>query len=115
MHYTPKSDQPGRLTFKLSGNTYHAKCYADPALADGLLVEGSSYPVALTIEAEGKVEYANPGEPAFHIEKPDDNGDTVKATGRTWDSITDNQAADWHMELADGCRHTVRRPAAGRT
>jgi len=110
VHYTPKSDQPGRLTFKLSGNTYHAKCYADPALADGLLVEGNSYPVALTIEAEGKVEYANPGEPAFHIEKPDDNGDTVKATGRTWDSM-DHQVIKLDAEPTVGVRLNLPQTA----
>lgn len=87
VHYSPRNDKPGRIRFVLNGNTYNARCYADPKLAEGLLVEGQSYPISLTVEAQGKVEYANPGEPDFHIVTTDEQGDTVKATGRTWDSM----------------------------
>ena len=111
IHYTPKSDKPGRLTFKLNGSTYNAKCYADPQLADGLLVEGNSYPVALTVEAEGKVEYANPGEPTFHIEKSDGSGDTIKATGRTWDSM-DHQVIKLDAEPTVGVRLNLPQTAS---
>ena len=85
--YVPRAENPGRLTFKLDGNTYHAKCYADPQLADGLLVEGQSYPVALTIEAEGLVEYSTATEPSFEVLSALDAGDRIRATGRTWDSM----------------------------
>jgi hypothetical protein len=85
--YTPKTAKPGRLSFKLNGNTYRARCYADPKLADGLLVVGQSYPISLTIEAEGKVEYAVASEPAFNVIEKADAGDRIKATGRTWDSM----------------------------
>ncbi|MCA8918620.1 MAG: hypothetical protein KDB68_09510 [Planctomycetes bacterium] len=85
--YTPKSDKAGRLTFKLGGNTYNARCYADAALADGLLVVGTTYPVSLTVEAEGSVEYAVATEPSFNVVKADEAGDRVEATGRTWDSF----------------------------
>lgn len=86
--YVPRSQSAGRLTFKLDGNTYHAKCYADAALADGLLVPGQSYPIALTIEAEGRVEYAVATEPSFEVLKAAEAGDRIKAVGRTWDSIS---------------------------
>jgi hypothetical protein len=86
--YVPRDAGPGRLTFKLDGNTYHAKCYADAALADGLLVEGQSYPIALTIEAKGSVEYTLASEPSFEVLQADEAGDRIKAVGRTWDSIS---------------------------
>lgn len=111
VHYTPKSDNAGLLTFKLDGNTYHAKCYADPQLADGLLVEGNSYPVALTVEAQGKVEYADPGEPTFHIEKSAETGDTIKATGRTWDSM-DHQIIKLDAKPTVGVRLNLPQTAS---
>lgn len=87
LKYVAAGAGPGSLKFELDGATYHARCDADPALADGLLVEGSSYPVALTIEAEGKVEYANPGQPALEVLQSSEAGDKVQAVGRTWDSM----------------------------
>ncbi|MCA8911224.1 MAG: hypothetical protein KDB82_05945 [Planctomycetes bacterium] len=87
IHYVPRNDKPGRLTFKLNGNVYHARCYADPQLADGLFVEGTFYPVSLTVEAEGKVDYAEPGEPAVSVVNADEAGDRVEATGRTWEGF----------------------------
>jgi hypothetical protein len=85
--YTPRSKVAGRLTFKLDGNTYHARCYAEPKLADGLLVVGTSYPVSLTLEAEGKVDYAAASAPKFEVLKKDESGDVVRATGRTWEPV----------------------------
>lgn len=85
--YTPRGKAPGRLHFRLEGRTLHARCDADPALADGLLVPGTTYPVALTVEAEGKVEYAVGSEPALKVAKPDEAGDRVEVLGRTWDSL----------------------------
>lgn len=87
LSYTPKGAKPGRLHFSLEGRTLHARCDADPALADGLLVAGTTYPVALTVEAEGKVEYAQGPEPSLIVTKADDAGDRVQLMGRTWDSI----------------------------
>ncbi len=85
--YTPRGKAPGRLHFELEGRTYHARCDADPALADGLLVPQTTYPVALTVEAEGKVEYAVGTEPSCKVETADDAGDHVAVLGRTWDSL----------------------------
>lgn len=87
LKYAPAGNGPGRLQFELEGRKFNARCVADPALADGLLVEGSSYPVALIVEAEGKVEYANPGEPALEVTQASEAGDHVRAVGRTWDSM----------------------------
>lgn len=87
IQYIPRAEKAGRLTFELGGNTYHARCYADPALADGLLVEGQAYPVSLTVEAVGTVEYAVATEPSFTVMSADDAGDRVEAVGRTWDSF----------------------------
>lgn len=85
--YTPKTAKPGRLHFSLEGRTLHARCDADPQLADGLLVVGSTYPVALTVEAEGSVEYALGPEPSLTVTRADEAGDQVALMGRTWDSI----------------------------
>jgi hypothetical protein len=110
LHYTPRDDKPGRLAFKLNGTTYNARCYADPQLADGLLVEGKSYPVALTIEADGKVEYADPGRPDFHIERQDPTGDSIRATGRTWDSM-DHQVIKLDAQPTVGVRLNLPQTA----
>jgi hypothetical protein len=85
--YTPRGAKPGKLSFKLLGNIYRARCYADPKLADGLIVVGQSYPISLTLEAEGKVEYATASAPSFEVIQKADTGDRIKATGRTWDSM----------------------------
>lgn len=78
---------PGRLHFRLDGRDFHARCDADPQLAEGLLVVGSTYPIALTVEAEGKVEYAMGPEPSLTVTQPAESGDRVALMGRTWDSI----------------------------
>jgi hypothetical protein len=85
--YTPRTDQPGRIAFQLDGKTYHARCYADQQLAQGVLVEGATYPLALTVHAQGKVEYATAGTPALEVTQPEESGDTVRAFGRTWDVV----------------------------
>jgi len=85
--YTPRGKAPGRLHFTLEGRVFHARCDADAALADGLLVPGTTYPVALTVEAEGKVEYAVGTEPSCKVEQANDAGDRVEVLGRTWDSL----------------------------
>ncbi|MCL4729329.1 MAG: hypothetical protein KJ044_02680 [Planctomycetes bacterium] len=85
--YTPRGKGPGRLHFALDGRTFHARCDADPHLADGLLVPGTTYPVALTVEAQGTVEYALGPEPGLAVARADEAGDVVTLMGRTWDSI----------------------------
>lgn len=85
--YAPAGDKPGRMTFKLRGTTFHAKCYADPKLAEGLFEPGATYPVAITVEADGKVEYTTDTETGVEVKEAREEGDTVVATGRTWDSF----------------------------
>jgi hypothetical protein len=109
--YVPKAEKPGRIEFKLSGNTYHAKCYADPQLADGLFVEGTSYPVSLTVETEGKVEYAAAGEPKFEVLKADPAGDQVKAVGRTWEGV-DHQMIKLDAEPSVGLKLNLPQTAS---
>lgn len=87
LKYTPAGEKPGRMTFKLGGTTFHARCYADPKLAEGLLEEGATYPVAVTVEAEGQVEYTTDNEPGVTVKEENEAGDTVVATGRTWDAF----------------------------
>lgn len=87
LRYVPRGPAPGQLSFELDGRTFNARCDADPGLADGLLVVGNSYPIALTVEAVGKVEYADPGQPTLNVLKAAEGGDTVSVIGRTWDSM----------------------------
>lgn len=87
IRYVPRGESAGRMTFKLDGTTYNARCYADPQLADGLFAAGDSYPVSIVVEAEGQVEYTTENEPRVEVEKLDDDGDTVVAVGRTWDAF----------------------------
>ncbi len=108
--YVPRSSQPGRLHFSLDGTSYHATCYADPQLADGLLVVGSTYPIALTVHAEGKVEYVNPGTPGLEIAEKLETGDRVRAVGRTWDVI-DHQTIKLDSEPTVGVRLNLPQTA----
>lgn len=85
--YHPAGSSPGRITFLLAGTVYNAKCYADPQLADGLLVPGTEYPIALTMEADGKVEYVDPATQKLEVIASHETGDRVRAVGRTWDSV----------------------------
>lgn len=87
LRYVPRGASPGQLSFELDGRVFNARCDADPALADGLLVVGNSYPIALTVEAQGKVEYADPGQAALRVVQADQSGDSVSVLGRTWDSM----------------------------
>lgn len=85
--YTPRNAGNGRLQFELFGNVYNARCIADPELADGLFVEGKHYPVTLRVESQGKVEYSDDFQTSFDIVEADESGDTVRANGRTWQTI----------------------------
>jgi hypothetical protein len=110
LKYRAATDKPGSITFQLDGSTYSARCYADPLLADGLLVEGQTYPVALTIEADGKVEYANPGQPTFEVVQRAEDGDTVRVVGRTWDSM-DHQVIKLDANPTVGVRLSLPQTA----
>ena len=86
--YTPRTESMvGRLKFDLFGNTYNARCVADPELANGLFVEGKHYPVTLRLESQGKVEYSDDYATSFEVTTANDAGDTVRANGRTWQTI----------------------------
>lgn len=111
LKYVPRGAKAGRLTLELDGTSYNAKCYADPALADGLLVVGSSYPVALTIETDGKVEYADPGKAELKVLQASESGDKVRALGRTWDSI-DHQVIKLDAEPTVGVRLNLPQTAS---
>jgi hypothetical protein len=111
--YVPRgttSDETGRLTFELNGRVYHAACLADPHLADGLLVPGQMYPVTLLVQAEGSVEYVDPGTPALEVRQEHEAGDKVSATGRTWDSV-DHQLIALDSDPAVGVRLNLPQTA----
>lgn len=86
--YTPRADAPGTLTFVLDGKTFNARCYADANLADGLLVIGTEYPVTLTVEAAGAVDYSSDPHAALEVVEARGGGDLVRVNGRTWDSVS---------------------------
>jgi hypothetical protein len=88
LKFVARSETAGSLTFRLDGKTLHARCNVGAADADQLLVAGASYPVALTVEAEGKAEYTNPGTPGVEVLQASEQGDKVRVTGRTWDSVS---------------------------
>jgi hypothetical protein len=77
----------GSLHFELDGRAFHAKSEADPAHAAEAWQPGSTYPVSLTVAAEGKVDYAEAGQPGMNVLQPRPNGDKVALLGRTWDTI----------------------------
>ncbi|MCC6464695.1 MAG: hypothetical protein IT463_05085 [Planctomycetes bacterium] len=87
LSWQPRGSAPGQLAFELDGRAFHARCDADPALATGLLVAGTLYPVALTVVADGRLDYADPGSPSLKVLKADPAGDQVAVLGRTWDSL----------------------------
>jgi len=112
-HYQPRGtdgDKPGRLTFVLEGRTFHAACLADPHLAEGLLEPGQSYPVSLIVQAEGTVEYADPGTPALEVRDAHESGDRVVVTGRTWDSV-DHQVINLDSAPSVGLRLNLPQTA----
>ncbi|MCA8914462.1 MAG: hypothetical protein KDB90_03550 [Planctomycetes bacterium] len=111
INYVPRAAKPGRIEFRINGNTYHAKCYADPELADGLFVEGTSYPVSLSVETEGRVEYANAGEPVLEVVTADAAGDRVKAVGRTWEGV-DHQMIKLDSEPSVGLKLNLPQTAS---
>ncbi|MHC4839956.1 MAG: hypothetical protein ACYTDT_03205 [Planctomycetota bacterium] len=85
--YTPKGDAPGKLHFKLDDKQFHARCDADPALADGLLVPNTEYPVTVGLEAIGTVGYEDSREALFEVTESAESGDRIKAIGRVWDAV----------------------------
>ena len=85
--YTPKGESPGRLKFELAGKTYNARCDADPQLADGLLIPETDYPVTVSLEASGNVEYEDGRDARLEITDAAESGDSVTATGRVWDAV----------------------------
>ena len=86
--YRPRTDRPGALEFKLNATTYHAKCYADPQLANGLIVVGEHYPVSVFVEADDTAEYGAADDSSLELLEQREEGDIVRAKGRTWDSIS---------------------------
>jgi hypothetical protein len=77
----------GALHFELDGRAFHARAEADAGQASEAWKPGSTYPVSLTVAAEGKVDYADPGQPGLKVISPDKAGDKVALLGRTWDTI----------------------------
>jgi len=85
--FTPPGKKPGRVAFTLDGVRFNARFDGDSAEAREVLGKGASYPLALTLAAQGKVDYANPGTPGLTIEKSDAAGDTIAFLGRTWQTV----------------------------
>ena len=85
--YTPKGRKPGRVAFTLDGRLFHARCDADADEARDLLIAGTTYPLALTIAANGKVDYSEPGATGLRVEKADVAGDQISFLARTWQTI----------------------------
>ena len=79
--------KPGHVAFTLDGVRFNARFEGDSAEAREVLGKGSSYPLALTIAALGKVDYADPGTPRMTVEKADAAGDTIAFVGRTWQTL----------------------------
>lgn len=85
--FTAPGKKPGRVSFTLDGVRYNARFEGDSEEAREVLGKGVSYPLALTIAARGKVDYADPGKPGLRIEKSDSAGDTIAFLGRTWQTV----------------------------
>lgn len=85
--FTPPGKKPGRVAFTLDGKKFSARFDGDSAEAREVLKPGSTYPLALTLFAQGKVDYAEPGAPGLRIEKADAAGDTISFLGRTWQTV----------------------------
>jgi hypothetical protein len=85
--FTPGGKKQGRVSFTLDGVRYNACFEGDSAEARELLTHGATYPLALTIAAQCKVDYAEPGTPGLTVEKSDATGDTISFLGRTWQTL----------------------------
>lgn len=85
--FTPPGKKPGRVSFTLDGKKFSARFDGDSEEARDVLKKGESYPLALTILAQGKVDYADPGNAGIKIEKPDVAGDVISFLGRTWQTV----------------------------
>jgi hypothetical protein len=77
----------GALHFELDGRAFHARSEADPEHAAQAWQAGAMYPVSLTVAAEGKVDYADAGQPGIKVLQAQAAGDKVALLGRTWDTI----------------------------
>ena len=85
--FTPPGKKPGRVSFVLDGKKFSARFVGDSAEARDVLKQGASYPLALTILAQGKVDYADPGKAGITVEKSDAAGDVISFLGRTWQTV----------------------------
>lgn len=85
--FTPPGKRPGRVSFVLDGVRFNARFEGDSAEAREVLTKGADYPLALTIAAQGKVDYADPGTPGLKVQKSDAAGDAIAFLGRTWQTV----------------------------
>lgn len=91
--YTPGGKKPGRVAFELGGKKYNARFEGDATEAREALKPGVEYPLALSVRAEGKVDYSDDNKASFRVAKASDDGDRVAVNGRTWDSISHDAIA----------------------
>ncbi|MCC6575602.1 MAG: hypothetical protein IT462_17620 [Planctomycetes bacterium] len=82
-----------RVAFELGGKKYNARFEGDSAQAREVLKPGVEYPLALTVDAEGKVDYSDDFKASFRVAKAAEDGDRVAVNGRTWDSISHEAVA----------------------
>ncbi|GIK53856.1 MAG: hypothetical protein HUU03_11515 [Planctomycetaceae bacterium] len=85
--YVPGGAKPGSLTFLLDGRRMKAVVEHDCDEAREVWKSGAEYPVALTLVARGKVDYAEPGTPGLTLTRQAGLGDVMRFLGRTWQSI----------------------------
>lgn len=79
--------RPARVAFRLDGALFNACFEGHVSEAAELLAAGATYPLALTIAARGKVDYAEAGTPGLKITTVDAAGDVVRFLGRTWQTV----------------------------
>jgi hypothetical protein len=85
--FTPPGKKPGRVSFVLDGKKFSARFEGHSEEAREVLTKGATYPLALTLFAQGKVDYAEPGEAGIKVAKSDAAGDVISFLGRTWQTV----------------------------
>lgn len=81
---------PGAVAFEIGGRRFNARFEGDEAEAREALRPGVEYPLALSIRADGKVDYSDDFKAALTVSRAGPDGDTIAVNGRTWDSISHN-------------------------
>lgn len=76
-----------RVAFTLDGTLFNACFEGNVAEAADLLAAGATYPLALTIAARGKVDYAEPGAGGLQVARANAAGDMIRFLARTWQTI----------------------------